>query len=346
MSDLTIRMLVLAGTALVAFLVAAVSGVWFVPMLRRLKFEQTVRDAGPAWHRKKQGTPTIGGVIFVLGFVVALVVGLVVCEALIPGVKPISAQAGVQRVRLIAGVVMALACGAIGFADDFIKVKMHRNLGLTASQKILLQLIVGVGYAAIMYFMGGFNDPDAGTIHVPIAGDVHIGWWFLPICVFFVVGFPNATNLTDGIDGLCGSVSVVSSLLMMAAAMLCGVMGQGMVAAAFAGALAGFLVWNMHPAKVFMGDTGSLMIGGVLCAVAFGIGQPLLLIPVGIVYIVETVSVMLQVAYCQLNNGKRLFRMTPIHHHFEMGGWSENTIVAVFSFVTALCGGVFLLLVF
>ncbi len=346
MSELTLRALVLGATALTALLVAAISGKWFVPMLQRFKFEQTVREVGPAWHRKKQGTPTIGGVIFVLGFLVALLGGVLVCELCIAGVKPYSAEAGIHRVRLMAGVVMAVCCGAIGFADDFIKVKMHRNLGLTASQKILLQLIVGVGYAAVMYFMGGFNDPDAGTIHMPIFGDVYLGWWFLPICVFFVVGFPNATNLTDGIDGLCASVSTIATLLMMAAALFCDLFGQSMVAAAFAGALIGFLVWNVHPAKVFMGDTGSLMIGGLLCAVAFGIGRPLLLIPVGIVYIAETVSVMMQVVYSRMNNGKRLFLMTPIHHHFEMKGWSENTIVVVFSFVTALCGGVCLLLAF
>jgi len=346
MSELTIHSLLLAGTALIAFLVAAVFGAWYVPFLRRRNVSQTIRECGPAAHRKKQNTPTIGGIIFAVGFVVALGVMLLICETSVPAVKPISYEATIHTVRLIAGVVMALCCGAIGFADDFIIVKMRRNLGLTPGQKILLQLIVGVSYAAVLYFMGGYNDPQVGTIVLPVVGEVHLGWWFLPLCVFFVVGFPNATNLTDGIDGLCGSVSVVSTLLLMGASIVCGVTGQSMVAAAFAGALVGFLVWNIHPAKVFMGDTGSFMIGGLLCAIAFGIGRPLLLIPVGVVYIVETVTVMIQVVYARTHNGKRLFRMAPIHHHFEQGGWSEGKIVIVFTFVQALVGGVILLLIF
>ncbi|MBR5134645.1 MAG: phospho-N-acetylmuramoyl-pentapeptide-transferase [Clostridia bacterium] len=324
---------VAVAAMVVAFVVAMLSGRVFVPMLHKLKFGQTIREIGPAWHKNKQGTPTIGGVIFITGFVAALVVAVAVSEWFLP-VKPLSGASVYDRVRLIAGVVLALACGAIGFADDYIKVVKKRNLGLTASQKMALQLIAASGYATVMYFLGG-----ASVIDIPFLGQVDIGWWFIPLCIFFAVGFPNATNLTDGVDGLCGSITVVASVCMAVVAAVVGSFGHTLVALVFAGAVVGFLVWNTHPAKVFMGDTGSLLIGGLLCALAFGLGQPVLLLPIGIMYIIETLSVMLQVSYFKLTHGKRLFKMSPIHHHFEMCGWSENKIVTVFCLVTAIVGG-------
>ncbi len=345
MSEMMIRMSVLAVTALVGFLVAAISGKYIVPALHRMKFGQTIREIGPAWHKKKQGTPTMGGLMFILGFVAALVLSFIVTQALLP-IKPLDTSP-YQIVRLAAGVVMALGCGLIGFADDYIKIVKKRNLGLTSSQKMILQILVAAGYAAVLYFFGGYNSPDFGRIYVPfVEGGVHLGWWFLPVCAFFVVGFSNATNLTDGVDGLCGSITVVASVCLMGAATMLELFGQSLIAAAFAGGVAGFLVWNLHPAKVFMGDTGSLLIGGMLCAIAFGIGRPLILLPVGIMYIVETLSVMLQVSYFKLTHGKRLFKMSPIHHHFEMCGWSENKIVTVFSVVTAVCGALTLVFAF
>ncbi len=340
MNDTMIRMTVLAVTAFVGFLAAAVSGRFFIPMLHKLKFGQTILDIGPSWHKKKQGTPTIGGVIFIFGFVVALVCAIVACELFLP-FKPLSGVAPTERVRLLSGVALALACGAIGFADDYIKVVKKRNLGLTASQKMTLQLVAASSYAAVMFFMG-----DASDIYIPFVGNVDIGWWFLPLCIFFAVGFPNATNLTDGVDGLCGSITVTALLCMTVAATMTAHFGQSVVAVALAGAIAGFLVWNLHPAKVFMGDTGSLLIGGMLTALSFGIGHPLLLLPVGIMYVIETLSVMLQVSYFKLTGGKRLFKMSPIHHHFEMCGWSENKIVTVFCIITVIVGGGTLLLVF
>ncbi|MGN0172198.1 MAG: phospho-N-acetylmuramoyl-pentapeptide-transferase [Acutalibacteraceae bacterium] len=340
MNEMMIRLTVLAATVFVGFLIAAISGRFLVPMLHRLKFGQTIREIGPAWHKNKQGTPTMGGMMFMIGLAAALIIAVAVCELCLP-MKPLSGVTPTELTRLIAGVVMAIMCGLIGLADDYIKVVKKRNLGLTAMQKILLQLFVACGYAVVMYWLGG-----ASEIYIPFVGVVDIGWWFLPLCIFFVVGFPNATNLTDGVDGLCASVSVVASLCMMIAASVTEHFGQSLVSAAFAGALAGFLVWNMHPARVFMGDTGSLFIGGVLCALSFGIGHPLLLLPVGIVYVLETLSVMLQVTYFKLTHGKRLFKMSPLHHHFEMCGWSENTIVAVFCIVTAVVGSAVLWLVF
>jgi len=319
--------------AVAAFLIAWLSGRFFVPMLHNLKFGQTIREVGPAWHKNKQGTPTMGGVLFIVGFLAAVIVAIGVCE-LVPSIpfKPLSRVPSQRRIRLIAGVVFTLACGAIGFADDYIKVVKKRNLGLTATQKMALQLFASTGYAAVMYFLGG-----AGTIELPFFG-VQLGFWFIPLCIFFGVGIPNATNLTDGVDGLCGSVTVVASVCLALAATAMGDFGHTLTSLCFAGAMVGFLMWNFHPAKVFMGDTGSLLIGGMLCAVAFGIGQPFLIIPVGIMYIIETLSVMLQVTYFKLTKGKRLFKMSPIHHHFEMCGWSENKIVAVFCIITFVIG--------
>lgn len=183
--------------------------------------------------------------------------------------------------------------------------------------------------------------------YIPFFGLVDWGIWFVPFCMFVVVAMTNATNLTDGIDGLCGTVSFVATLFFLVLAGMLEYVGQGLLAAAFAGSLAGFLVWNLHPAKVFMGDTGSLFIGGLLCALAFGINQPFLLVPVGVVYIAENLSVLLQVGYFKLTHGKRLFKMAPLHHHFEMCGWSEAKIVTVFSLVTLLgCIGAALLVIY
>ena len=324
---------VMALTALGAFLLSALLGKLLIPVLHRLKFGQTIRDEGPAWHRSKQGTPTMGGILFILGMLGALIAAVLVCELFLP-VKIFSgtgfggAVNGLMLTKLVGGVLMAVCCGAVGFVDDYIKVVKKRNLGLTSGQKMFAQLLVSGGYALSLYLAGGT------ATYIPFVGTVDFGIWFIPFCMFLVVGYVNATNLTDGIDGLCGTVSFIVFLFFLVTAGVLGYFGQGLVAAAMAGALAGFLVWNLHPAKVFMGDTGSLFIGGVLCAVAFGLNCPILILPAGLVYGLEALSVMLQVSYFKLTHGKRLFKMSPLHHHFEMCGWSENTIVTVFSLVT------------
>ena len=326
---------ILAGvwfvTALTAFFLSAWLGKRFIPVLHRLKFGQTIREEGPAWHKSKQGTPTMGGILFIAAMVIVTVVVAAACQLLLP-VKPVQEGGFVENVRWIAGLLMAVGFGAIGFADDYIKVVKKRNLGLTSRQKLLGQLVVATAYALTLYFT------DATIVHIPFYGWWDAGVWFIPGAIFILVAMTNATNLTDGVDGLCASTAVIATLVLLA---LCGTYeGCGILAAAMAGALSGFLVWNLHPAKVFMGDTGSLFIGGVLCAVAFGVGKPLLLLPVGFVYFCETLSVMLQVAYFKLTHGKRLFKMSPIHHHFELCGWSENKIVTVACIVTALGGAI------
>lgn len=324
----TSSLTLLAATALGGFVLSAVLGKLLIPVLHRLKFGQTIREEGPAWHRKKQGTPTMGGLLFIIGSLAAAVVGIVVCQAFLP-VKIFSGTP-LTLTRLFGGMILALCCGAIGFVDDYIKVVKKRNLGLTASQKLFAQLLVSAGYAISVYMAGG------SRFYIPFFGLVDWEIWFIPFCMFVIVAMTNATNLTDGIDGLCGTVSFVVTLFFLVLAGRFAYLGQSLLAAAFAGALAGFLIWNLHPARVFMGDTGSLFIGGVLCALAFGIEQPFLLVPAGIIYIAENVSVLLQMGYFKLTHGKRLFKMAPLHHHFEMCGWGEGKIVTVFSLVTLL----------
>ena len=330
---------VTAGAALAGFLIAALLGKVLIPVLHRLKFGQTIREEGPAWHRAKQGTPTMGGMLFIIGSLAAALLAIIAGQFLLP-VKVFSGPS-LTLTKLFGGMLLALCCGAIGFVDDYIKVVKKRNLGLTASQKLFAQLLVAAGYAISLYMAGG------SRFYIPFFGLVDWGIWFVPFCMFVVVAMTNATNLTDGIDGLCGTVSFVATLFFLVLAGMLEYVGQGLLAAAFAGSLAGFLVWNLHPAKVFMGDTGSLFIGGLLCALAFGINQPFLLVPVGVVYIAENLSVLLQVGYFKLTHGKRLFKMAPLHHHFEMCGWSEAKIVTVFSLVTLLgCIGAALLVIY
>ena len=267
----------------------------------------------------------MGGILFILAWVITLL--LAVGIARLAG-GPYLLGVPYDMVRLFAGIGLALGCGLIGFADDYIKVVKKRNLGLTAMQKLLLQLLVASAYGITLYAYGH------GVFYIPFFGMVDWGIWFIPFCVFVVVAMSNATNLTDGVDGLCGMTAFVAALTFLVLAGLVGVYGQCLYAAALAGALAGFLLWNLHPAQVFMGDTGSLFIGGALTALAFGIERPFLLVPVGILYIAENVSVIMQVGYFKLTHGKRLFKMSPLHHHFELCGWSENRIVTVFSSVT------------
>ncbi len=323
-------------TALLAFVLSERLGKVFIPILHRLKFGQTIRDEGPAWHKAKQGTPTMGGIIFIGALLIVLLLVMLVCQLFLPVKIVTDADTVATVTRLFAGIVMAIGFGVIGFLDDYIKVVKKRNLGLTSRQKLLLQIALSGGYALLVYLTGGTQ------IHIPVYGVWTAGLWFIPIAVFIIVAMTNATNLTDGVDGLCGSVSVIVCLFLL---ILCGdSFGYGVVTAAAAGAIAGFLVWNFHPARVFMGDTGSLFIGGVLCAVAFGIGRPLLLLPMGIVYFLETVSVMLQVGYFKLTHGKRLFKMSPLHHHFELCGWCENKIVAIACLTAGIGGAVALLI--
>ena len=324
------------GAALVAFVVSERLCKALIPLLHRLKFGQTIREEGPSWHKAKQGTPTMGGLAFIAAVLTVGVVALLIGEWW----RPTAVFGGnyATAVSIIAGLLLAVAFGAIGFLDDYIKVVKKRNLGLTSRQKLLLQLAAAVIYAVAMYMA------DATRIYIPFYGMWNAGIWYIPIAVFIITAMTNATNLTDGVDGLCSSTAVVVLLFLL---VLCrAATGHGVLCAVGAGALAGFLVWNFHPAQGVLGDTGALCIGALLCAVAFGLGYPLLLLPMGIWYFFETLSVMLQVSYFKLTHGKRLFKMSPLHHHFELCGWSEKKIVAVACAVTAVGGAVALALAY
>ncbi|MEE0946295.1 MAG: phospho-N-acetylmuramoyl-pentapeptide-transferase [Acutalibacteraceae bacterium] len=322
-------------TALVSFLVTALLGFKVIPYLHKLKFGQTILDIGPSWHKNKQGTPTMGGIMLMAAVIVSLIIGIVY-SVIIKGALIKEFADSKRAAMLIAGVVMALAMGFIGFLDDYIKVVKKRNLGLTAKQKTFLQSFVTVAYLVSLAFAG------MNSTWIPFVGNISIthdvGLIFWPIAFFFIYGFVNAVNLTDGLDGLASSVTLVVSCAFMIIAGVAGSLtGMNCFASAVAGTCGGFLVWNMHPAKVFMGDTGSMFLGGAVVAMSFGTERPVLLILIGIVYLLEALSVVLQVTSYKLTK-KRIFKMSPIHHHFEMSGWSEEKIVFVFSAVGFMGG--------
>lgn len=316
---------IVIAAAVVSFIVSAVSGHFLIPFLRKLKYGQTILEIGPSWHKNKQGTPTMGGIMFIIG--TAAAVALSLAAIAISGTAKLIPE-GI--VKICAGFVMALLYGALGFVDDYIKVVKKRNLGLTAKQKMLCQIVIAALYLLALYF----GTDMSTTIDIPFICSIDLGLFYYPFAIFVIVGFVNAVNLTDGIDGLASSVTFVFALGMMVISTLLGSFTMNVLAAALAGGCLGFLLYNFHPAKVFMGDTGSMFLGGLAVALAFGLEQPLLLVLCGIIYLVETFSVMLQVTYFKLTHGKRIFKMSPIHHHYEMSGWSEVKIVLVFSLVT------------
>ena len=318
---------VLLATGVGAFTITSVLGIWLIPFLRRVKYGQTILDIGPAWHKKKQGTPTMGGIMFIAGILVASAAGygLLTARRTVPG-NPMSIF------RFWMGLVMALAFGAVGFLDDYLKVVRKQNEGLTPRQKSFLQLLVAVAYLTGLYLAG-----DRSTVVIiPFLGQLDLGLFYYVLMLIAIVGTVNAVNLTDGIDGLAASVTLIVAAACMVMSALLGFKEMNILATALAGGCAGFLVWNFYPAKVFMGDTGSLFLGGMVVALAFGMGLPLFLVLLGVVYIMETASVIIQVTSFKLT-GKRVFKMSPIHHHFEMSGYSEVRIVALFGAI-ALVG--------
>ena len=307
---------------ILSFAVSAITGKFLVPTLRALKAGQSIREDGPTWHAGKAGTPTMGGLMFILDIFVAIFI----CG--FPGML----RGDCKHLYIFA---FALIFGVIGFLDDYEKVKHKQNLGLTAIQKFLLQLVAAIAFLTLMRFEGMLTP----NLYVPFWGTHLILSWpvYMIFAAFVIVGTVNAVNITDGIDGLAGSVTVpVGLFFSMLAFWWQGYEQLGVYAAALVGGLLGFLVYNFHPAKVFMGDTGSLFLGGTVAALAFAYDMPLVLIPVGIVYICETLSDILQVAYFKATHGKRLFKMAPLHHHFELCGWSEVKLVAIFTSVSAL----------
>ncbi len=311
----------------VSLLVTLVLGPVVIPWLHRLKFGQQILEDGPVWHKKKSGTPIMGGLIFIAGTAVSIIVTMLIHYDL----------------KLLMMSVITLGFGAIGFIDDYIKVVKKRNLGLTPVQKFSLQAILSVVYIAVLYYTGNLTT----EIIVPFAGKViDMPWWlYIVFTLLVVLGTVNAVNLTDGIDGLAASITCVVSLFFALAAIMLSENSTIYFSFAILGGCIGFLFFNRYPAKVFMGDTGSLFLGGAVSVIAVGMKMPLILVIAGFVYLFEALSVIMQVTSFKLI-GKRIFKMTPIHHHFEMCGWNEIKIVSVFSLVTLiLCVIAFLSLI-
>ena len=285
----------------------------FIPFLLKLKVGQTVRDDGPESHLKKNGTPTMGGIIILIGFIGGSVI---FCS---------------RYSNTIPIVLMTIGFGLIGFIDDYIKVVLKRSMGLRAWQKLLLQIIVTAIFAVYLTKVAGVNL----LLRVPFTNGymLDLSWFSYVILFIAVLGTVNGANLTDGVDGLASSVTIVIAIYFAIIAVLEN-MGLEPTSLALIGSLLGFLVFNCYPAKVFMGDTGSLALGGYVIATAYMLNMPLYVIIVAVIYLVENISVMLQVSYFKITKGKRLFKMAPIHHHFEKSGWSETKVVTVFTIVS------------
>lgn len=315
--------------ALISFIVSSLIGSKLIPFLVKVKCGQTIKEIGPSWHKNKQNTPTMGGIMFIGGTIAAVAVTSL-CYIMSNDDYLINK---LKIAQVAGGLVMSLLYGAIGFVDDYISIKKKRNLGLTAKQKLILQFSAAFLYLIVLRIFGD----DTRTI-IPFFGLVDLGFFYYIISAVVIVGIVNAVNLTDGIDGLNGSVTMFVAAFFMVMAGVSSFVGMNIFCAAIAGGCLGFLIWNFNPAKIFMGDTGSLFLGGAVCAMAFGLDLPILLLPLGIVYLCEMFSVILQVSYFKATHGKRIFKMTPIHHHFEMSGWNEIKIVIVFSAVTFVMG--------
>ncbi|WP_299448045.1 phospho-N-acetylmuramoyl-pentapeptide-transferase [uncultured Phascolarctobacterium sp.] len=310
-------MLKLVAIPATAFIVCALIGPVLIPFLHKLKFGQSIRECGPASHMQKSGTPTMGGLMMLAALIVALFWG-----KFTPAV--------------IMALVLTLGHAVIGFIDDYIKVVMKRNLGLTAKQKFLLQFILAGAY---VYFAE--THLQQTTLWVPLVNmTFDFGWAYYVLSFILLVGTTNAVNLTDGLDGLVSFVSLPVTLAFAGIAYMQGMLDVSGFALGLTGACLGFLLFNRHPARVFMGDTGSLALGGGVAALALLTHTELLLVIIGGVYVAEALSVIIQVAYFRLTHGKRFFRMAPLHHHFELGGWQEVKVVFVFTIISCVLAAV------
>ena len=311
---------------IIAFLVSSLVGHYLVPFLRRIKAGQAIREDGPRWHMSKAGTPTMGGLMFIAAVaVVCLTVGF---QSMLEG-----------NYGHIVCLALALVFGAIGFLDDYEKLKKKQNLGLTAKAKFLLQLVAALVFILLMREMGYSLYIPFWNVTYPIPE-----WLYFIFAAFVIVGTVNSVNLTDGVDGLAAGTSIPVFLFFAAVTFLWGegYAALGIFASGVAGGLLGFLLYNFNPAKVFMGDTGSLFLGGAVAAMAFAYDMPLILVVLGLMYIIETLSDIIQVAYFKISHGKRIFKMAPFHHHLELGGWTgkkwkEKELFVLFFTVSLVC---------
>ena len=314
--------------AIGAFIISLCMGMILIPVLHKLKFGQEIREEGPKWHAKKSGTPTMGGLIFIVAIFAMSAICCVL--GLFFGIDMPADSTYLKTLVML--LCLSAVYGVIGFIDDYIKVILKRNLGLTAKQKFLLQLVAAVGF--VCWAVYGMD--IATVVKIPFTSiELDFGIWFVPFAALVIIATVNSVNLTDGLDGLATCVTCMVALFFILFADKVGNRAVALFASILLGSLMGFLMYNKFPAKVFMGDTGSLFLGGAVCGMAIVTEQPLALLIVGLVYVIESLSVILQVISFK-TTGKRIFKMSPIHHHFEMCGWSETKIVITFTIVTAV----------
>lgn len=324
------------ATALISFVLAGGIGIVLIPFLKRIHFGQTILEIGPAWHKSKQGTPIMGGFMFIISSIIAAVIGYLMFKS--DRIDLTEKTAGNNAVRLLACMLFSALFAGIGFIDDYIKAVKKQNLGLNPKQKMIMQFLLSAGFLAVLYILG-----DKSTEIDLIFFDIDFGILYYPVMILFIIYVSNAVNLTDGVDGLCGTVTFVTMLAMTAVCALLDLYEISIYATAVAGGCMGFLIWNLHPAKCFMGDTGSMYLGGAFVAIGLTTHKHLMIVVVGLVYILEALSVVIQVTYFKITarqhfkktgekgKGKRIFKMSPIHHHFELSGFSEYKIVITFS---------------
>ncbi|MBD5105325.1 MAG: phospho-N-acetylmuramoyl-pentapeptide-transferase [Ruminococcaceae bacterium] len=324
---------IIVTVAVAAAAVTACMGYWVIPVMRRLKYGQTILDIGPKWHKeKKQGTPTMGGLMFFIGITAAAVLGYILLWK--NNYISFDVMGAGTALKGVSAVIMGLCFGFVGFLDDFIKVKKKRNEGLSVMQKIVMQTLI-----IAAYFTSRVLGGDTSTvIRIPFLGALDLSFFYYILMGLVILYLVNAVNLTDGIDGLCGSVSFIYFLAFAVITANIRLYGMTVVTVAAAGGCLGFLFWNFPPAKVFMGDTGSMFLGGLVAAVGIGSGCEAAMIIAAAVYIWEALTVLIQTTYFKITHGKRLFKMTPIHHSFELRGWKEIKIDAVFSLLAVLAG--------
>ena len=313
------------SVALAIFILTVVLEKLIIPILQSHKVGQRILEIGPRWHKNKAGTPTMGGICFIMAILVIMVI-----VAIISAIKGKNGE----LISLALALGLAVFNGMIGFFDDYTKLIKKQNEGFTAKQKIALQSLAAILYLAAMSLTDNINT----ALHIPFTSvSLELGWFYYVFAFVLIIGFVNSVNLTDGIDGLASSVTLVVGLFFGVVALIANDVALMLIGAALVGATAGFLVYNFYPARVFMGDTGSLFLGGLVVGATFVLDEPMIIFLVGIIYLIEAASDIIQVGVFKLSGRKiRVFKMAPIHHHFEKCGWSEIKIVIIFSLVTLL----------
>ena len=315
--------IVLISCFFVALFLTYIIGKKLIPMLKRLNFGQAIKEVGPTWHETKSGTPTMGGFMMIAGILTAVILGFVLFAII-----PQNNQKFLGLGRILTSLFMVLGFALIGFMDDYLKVVKKQNLGLRAREKFGLQFLVAGAYLLQLTLLSGHST----MLFVPFLGQLDVGFWIYPIYIFIILGCVNAVNITDGLDGLASGVTCVSAIGLLATALMIGSWPGAILAIALAGGCIGFLCWNFYPAKVMMGDVGSLFLGAMLVAIAFLLNIPMALALFGVIYVIETGSVIIQMTYYHFTK-KRIFKMSPLHHHFELSGYEEIQINLMFMLI-------------